>query len=145
MPNQVVLMDGKEKAILTLFNQQNFGYLAIGSKGATESNELFEPTTVGGDWGFTEVQSLDDSTYLRISLTPTGKKSRDTNTGKVTIEFQADLEFDNIQIPRIINQFGICDNSDENNEDTEFLIGVAHPNVSKNERIGLSFVIDIRL
>ena len=139
--DQLVFTAGKEAGLKALFNAKNFGYLAIGSN-QTEGDNGFEDKI---DSGFNEISTTDDNTYKRIELIPREETVIDVDTNKVTVTFDANLGIDNIINGITINQFAIVNSSDVNNLNTVIYAASTFPSFVKNENIGLSFTIQMKI
>lgn len=148
--NQIIFLKGKAKGLEALFNVSNFGYLALGF--AENDNGFYNPTDSDEDsstfGGFQEISLDTDPTYSRIPLVSSKNPILDIDTGKVSLEFTADLDVDNIQggVDGIttINQFAICDSS-EPTADTTFYAASVFPNFSKSDSVALTFVIEMKI
>lgn len=143
--DQIIFLDGKEKALKTLFSQNQgcFGYLAIGSSETTQ-NGFENPENTTDETGFHEISQInDDATYTRIPLVPFGNTQKDMETGKVLCKFTADLDIDNIQSDININQFAVVDTSDVN-APTTYYAAATFANIPKNNELAVTFVIGFR-
>ena len=142
--DQIVFMKGKEAGLKKLFSSENFGYLAIG-KSAVEGDNGFEnPLTDQDSNGFNEISTInDDSTYSRIPLVPMDDTIEDRESGKVRVKFTADLDIDNIVESLNINQLAIVDSSDSSNPNTIIYAASTFPTFTKNEKIAITFLIEM--
>lgn len=141
--DQIVFLDGKEIGIRTLFNENNFGYLAVGY--AEPQEGFINPVTDTDDNGFHEIsQTTDDATYMRIPLTPYGDAIKDFDNGKVLCKFAADLDIDNIQRNTPINQYAIVNSATVGDVNTKIYAASTFPTFQKNNKIAITFVVGFR-
>ena len=93
---QIIFLKGKTEGLKTLFNTDNFGYLAVGYYEA-EDNGFENPTSSQSqeDTGFYEISKNDDGTYMRVPLQFV-KESEDYDTGRTVCTFTATLSTSNI-------------------------------------------------
>lgn len=144
--NQLIFTKGKEKALKTLFSQDNFGYLAIGYQDETQDTNGFEnPITDADDDGFNEINVQTFPSYARIPLVAQDEVNVDYDTETVYMKFTADLDIDNIIEITPINQFAIVDSSDSTDPNTVIYAAATFPEFVKSEKIAITFVIDIGL
>lgn len=143
--DQIIFLDGKEEALKTLFSQNKFGYIAIGRQSATDTSNGFSEPDSNNETGFHEITKLDSPSYYRIPLKKTDKVVKDPDTGKVSMTFVADLDVDNIVEGIQINQFAICDNQDSSSLNTVFYCASVFPTFTKNEKIAISFEIEMKV
>lgn len=141
--NQIIFMDGKETALKKLFGETDspFGYLAVGY--AEADNGFREPTTEQNN-GFNEISATNLS-YERIKLTAVSDgTTKDPDTGKVLVKFQATLNNDNINSHQNINQIAVVDRKDIS-EDTKYYCATTFPTFTKSDESSITFVIGFRL
>ena len=141
--NQIIFIDGKIKALNTLFSEKNFGYLAIGY--AESDNGFEDPKTSDTEIpnGFSELTRSD---YERIKLQPSSDEPQiDTDTGKVLVKFEAILSENNIIESQQINQIAVVDNANANSADTTYYSATTFPSFTKTNETSITFVIGFRL
>lgn len=142
--SQIIFVDGKEKALESLFSGDGspFGFLAIGyaeqDNGFEEANAEQNKTN-----GFSEISSVNG--YERIALTPSEEApDKDVDTGKVLVKFKATLPNENISVNQNINQIAVVDRQDISN-DTVFYCATTFPTFTKSIESSITFVIGFRL
>lgn len=144
--DQIVFMDGKIKGLQTLFSKDNFGYLAIGKAEEENDNGFENPTNDTDPSGFNEISVVnDDSSYSRIPLNDISDIVKDTDTGKVTVKFTADLDIDNITSGIRINQLAIVDSSESTDPNTIIYAASTFPTFTKSEKIAITFLIEMKI
>ena len=134
---QIIFLKGKTEGLKTLFNTDNFGYLAVGYYEA-EDNGFENPTSSQSqeDTGFYEISKNDDGTYMRVPLQFV-KESEDYDT------FVATLSTSNITNNIQINQFAICNSINPDDMNTTFYCASTFPTFTKNSNLEISFTIDL--
>lgn len=144
--DQIIFINGKEKGLKTLFNSDNFGYLAIGKAVEEDDNGFENPMNDSYSNGFNEISIVnDDSTYQRIPLQVVEDTVKDIDTGKVTVKFTADLDIDNIVSGIRINQLAIVDSSDSTDPNTIMYAASTFPTFTKSEKIAITFLIEMKI
>lgn len=144
--DQVIFMNGKIKGLQKLFSSDNFGYLAIGKAVNEDDNGFENPTSDTGSTGFNEISVIDDdSTYSRIPLRAISDVVKDTDTGKVTVKFTADLDTTNITKGIRINQLAIVDSSSSTDPNTVIYAASTFPTFTKSEKIAITFLIEMKI
>lgn len=144
--DQIIFIEGKEKGLKSLFSQANFGYLALGY--SESDNGFFNPSegdTEGTYGGFHEIDVVADPTYERVPLIPNGEVTKDVDTGKVSVQFTADINIDNIIDQKTINQFAICDSGPEPSAATTFYAASTFPNFNKSSDVAITFLIEMKI
>lgn len=139
--SQIIFMDGKEKALKSIFtNEQNFsfGYLAVGY--SAENTGFQEPSETSTN-GFNELQNSD---YYRVPLQVYDSTEKDPDTGKVLVKFTATLDQNNIKVSQSINQIAIVDSATIGN-DTHYYAATTFAKFTKSEESSITFVIGFRL
>ena len=137
--SKIIFTDGKKVAMKSLFNSDNtdsFPYLALGYD--ADSNGFTDSQTENG---FNEIT---DDTYERIPLTNGIDKDVDATTGKVTVEFTANLDYTNIKTTKSINQLAIVDSQTKHDGNTRYYAATMFPPFSKNEGNSITFTIGFR-
>lgn len=139
---QIIFLKGKTEGLKTLFNSDNFGYLAVGYK--EEDNGFENPTSSQSqsENGFVEISKNDDGTYMRVPLQFV-KESEDYDTGRTVCTFTATLTTSNIINNQPINQFAICNSINPDDLNTTFYCASTFPTFTKNENLEISFTIDL--
>ena len=140
--SKIIFSGGKELAMKGLFDaseMHSFTWLALGY---SSTNNGFEDSQDPGATGnrFEEIQS---DTYTRIPLT-FKSTDIDEDTGKVTVYFQADLDYQNIATTQNINQLAVVDNGQPNSANTKFDSATMFPTFSKTSQNAMTFVIGFR-
>ena len=144
--DQIIFINGKEKGLKALFSSDNFGYLAIGKATIEDDNGFENPLNDIDSNGFNEISVVnDDSTYQRIPLQVVDDTIKDTDTGKVTVKFTADLDIDNIVSGIRINQLAIVDSSDSTDPNTVMYAASTFPTFTKSEKIAITFLIEMKI
>ena len=141
---QIIFLKGKTEGLKTLFNADNFGYLAVGYA-AEENDNGFENVSSSETQdksGFVEISKNQDSTYMRVPL-QFQKSNEDIDNGRTTCTFTATLSTSNIIGNQPINQFAICDNMDPDDLNTVFYCASTFPTFTKNDNLEISFTIDL--
>lgn len=138
--SQIIFMDGKERALKSLFTTEsfNFSYLAVGYSG--ENNGFQEPESESSSNGFNELQNSD---YYRVPLSLYGTPEKDPDTGKVLVRFAATLNEDNIKIAQSINQIAIVDSATIDN--THYYAAATFADFTKSEKSSITFIVGFRL
>ena len=142
---QIIFLKGKTEGLKTLFNTDNFGYLAVGNYTA-EDNGFVNPTSSQSqaENGFQEISKNDDGTYMRVPLKFVDS-SEDYDTGRTKCTFTATLETSNIINNIQINQFAICNSIDPDDINTTFYCASTFPSFTKNNNLEISFTIDLEI
>lgn len=140
---QIIFLKGKTEGLKTLFNQNNFGYLAIGYSDA-EDNGFENPTSTESqtDSGFHEISKSVDPSYIRVPLEFV-KSLEDVDTGRTVCTFTATLSTSNIIKNIAINQFAICNSINPDDLNTSFYCASTFPTFTKNDNLEISFTIDL--
>lgn len=142
----IIFMEGKEKVLEKLFSTTEFGYLAVGHNDSLDTNGFInvDKEDENSVNGFYEIST--DSTYERVPLSFHSILNRDSDSGKVTAKFTAELDLDNIVNNVPINQIAIVDSADKNNKaSTTFFAAAVTEEFIKNEGLALVFVIEITI
>lgn len=146
--SQIIFMEGKEKALDALFGNDDatFGYLAIGCKNETDSQNGFEdPLVTQNDStaiGFNEIQQ---ESYHRIKLQKVANGvERDPDSGKVLKKYQAVLDNENITQSQDINQIAVVDNQNTSSTTTIYS-ATTFQTFNKTNESSITFVIGFRL
>ena len=150
--NQLVFLDGKEKALDALFkgdtDEQSspaiFGYLAIGYNETDNGFEdpADEDADVDENGGFKEI--VDATGYKRIPLTAVAESTvKDPKNGQIIKKYEAELPADVIT-NNYINQFAICDNGDVNS-DTTFYSAATFTTFLKTDSTSITFIIGFKI
>ena len=141
--NNIIFLEGKEKILQKFFSSTEFGYLAVGYSNTEDTNGFVnvDPDDETTQNGFFEIQ---DNTYQRVPLSFHSIISRDTNNGKVTAKFTAELDLDNIIDNVPINQIAIVDSLSQTANTTFFAAAVTEDFV-KNEKLALVYVIEVTI
>lgn len=143
---QVIFMDGKEKGLKILFGPDNFGYLALGKATDPDDNGFENPLNDNYSNGFNEISVVnDDSTYQRIPLQLVEDTIKNTDNGRVTVKFTADLDIENIVSGIDINQLAIVDSSDSTDPNTIIYAASTFPSQQKSEKNALTFLIEMEI
>lgn len=145
--NNIIFMDGKEQVLQRLFSSTEFGYLAVGYNNSSDTNgfENIDPNDENSENGFMEISQVESSTYSRVPLSFHSILNKDSDTGKVTAKFTAELDIDNIIEDIPINQIAIVDSSEVEDASTTFFAASVTETFSKNEKLALVFVIEITM
>lgn len=140
--SQIIFMNGKEKALKSLFYGENcpFGYLAIGY---AENDNGFEEPNSDTESGFKEIQKANGYERIPLELYPE-EADKDEDTGKVLVKFQATLPTTNITSSQDINQIAIVDNKNIS-EDTSIYSATTFPTFTKTAESSITFVVGFRL
>lgn len=143
--NNIIFLEGKEKVLQKLFSSTEFGYLAVGYNSSDDTNGFInvdhdDDITPNG---FYEIS--DDSTYERVPLSFHSIINRDSDNGKVTAKFTAELDLDNIINNVPINQIAIVDSSEKGDASTTFFAASVTEEFIKSEKLALVFVIEITI
>ena len=141
---QMIFLKGKTEGLKTLFNANNFGYLAVGYCGENGANGFQNPESsqTQEDNGFQEISKNDDSTYTRVPLEFL-EENEDFDAGTTVCTFQAILSTTNIIEGIPINQFAICNSIDPDDINTVFYCASTFPTFTKNDNLEISFKIDL--
>lgn len=141
---QIIFLKGKTEGLKTLFNADNFGYLAVGYCSEQGENGFENPTSsqTQEDNGFQEISKNTDSTYTRVPL-EFQKESEDFDAGTTVCTFTAVLSTSNIINNIPINQFAICNSIDPDDLNTTFYCASTFPTFTKNDNLEISFTIDL--
>ena len=134
----MIFLQGKEKALKTLFSEANFGYLALGF---SEDNGFVNETESTSN-GFVE---LTEPTYSRVKLTPQKTVKLDSDTGTATITLVADVNVDNVIKSTSVNQLAIVDSISKTDANTIFYCAAVFPTFQKSEQTALSFSLDMKI
>ncbi len=154
--NQLVFLDGKEKALDALFvggvggssNPAVFGYLAIGyneditgfEDPANDEVEEDSPSNYGG---FKEIKGAKGYTE-RIPLSPSSiPPTKDIETGQIIKKYEAELPA-NVITNQLINQFAICDNKDIDGP-TQFYSAATFNQFLKTDSTSITFIIGFKI
>lgn len=140
---QIIFLKGKTEGLKTLFNTDNFGYLAVGYYDG-QDNGFENPTSSQSqtDNGFQEISTNTDGTYTRVPLSFV-KEIEDYDTGRTICTFTATLSTSNIRNDVQINQFAICNSMNPNDLNTTFYCASTFPTFTKNDNLEISFTIDL--
>lgn len=142
--SKIIFTEGKELAMKSLFDANetySFSWIAIGNSPTGQGFENSQtPGTSSAGNGFVEIE---DETYSRI---PLKYKSTDidNDSGKVTVMFEAQLDYQNIITSTTINQLAVVDNGQRNNANTKFYSATTFPSFTKNSQNAMTFVIGFR-
>lgn len=141
--NNIIFLEGKEKILQKFFSSTEFGYLAVGYSNTEDTNGFVnvDPDDETTQNGFFEIQ---DNTYQRVPLSFHSIISRDTDNGKVTAKFTAELDLDNIIDNVPINQIAIVDSLSQTANTTFFAAAVTEEFI-KNEKLALVYVIEVTI
>ena len=148
--SNIIFMSGKEKIIQKIFSSDStnagFGYLAVGYNSSADNGFINEdPSESGSSNGFIEISRNDSSTYQRVPVSYHSILNRDSDNGKITAKFTAELDIDNIIEDIPINQIAIVDNSEANSASTTYFAASVTETFTKNEKLALVFVIEITM
>ena len=140
--SKIIFSEGKELAMKGMFDTSethSFPWIALGH---VNNNNGFEDTQNPGAAG-NHFEEISDETYSRI---PLKYKSTDidTDSGKVTVLFEAQLDYQNISTTHSINQLAVVDNGQANSANTKFYSATVFPEFSKNSQNAMTFVIGFR-
>lgn len=140
---QIIFLKGKTEGLKTLFNTDNFGYLAVGYSDA-QDNGFENPTSsdIQTDNGFYEISKTTDPSYIRVPLEFV-KELEDFDTGRTVCTFTATLSTSNIIKNIPINQFAICNSINPDDLNTSFYCASTFPTFTKNDNLEISFTIDL--
>lgn len=139
--NQIIFLKGKEAALKKMFNESNFGYLAIGYDPEDLGFEETEDSDITSK-GFLELtQGIDG--YERIDLEYYSSEV-DPDTQKALVKFKAELKTTNITGHRI-NQMAIVDNKTGTSAETTYFSATTFPTFNKTENSSITFIIGMRL
>ena len=141
---QIIFLKGKTEGLKTLFNANNFGYLAVGYCQEQGDNGFKNPSSseTQVDNGFVEISKNTDSTYTRVPL-QFQQANEDLDTGRTVCTFIATLSTANIIDNIPINQFAICNSIDPDDLTTTFYCASTFPTFTKNQNLEISFTIDL--
>ena len=137
--DNIIFMDGKAVGLSVLFDKNHFGYLAVGH--VDSDNGFVEPNANSTSNGFHEIEETEDTTYTRVPLTMHPNIIKNTENGRVTVKFTAELDVDNIISGITINQLAIVDSATARDPDTIFYAAATCANYDKNETLALVFEI----
>ena len=145
--NNIIFMNGKEKVLQKIFDSSNFGYLAVGYNISSDTNGFVNPDSEETvlDNGFMEISSGQSTTYSRVPLSFHSIVDKDSDNGKITAKFTAELDLDNIIEDIPINQIAIVDTDLVGDASTTFFAASVTEEFKKNERLALVFVIEITM
>lgn len=145
--NNIIFMNGKEKVLQKIFDSSNFGYLAVGYNNSSDTNGFVNPDSEETvlDNGFMEISSGQSTTYSRVPLSFHSIVDKDSDNGKITAKFTAELDLDNIIEDIPINQIAIVDTDLVGDASTTFFAASVTEEFKKNERLALVFVIEITM
>lgn len=143
--SNIIFMEGKEKALQKFFDSSNFGYLAVGYNGSSDSNGFINPTEeqTSANNGFEEI-GPQSTTYSRVPLNFESIIDKDDN-GKITAKLTAELGLDNIVETIPINQIAIVDTDEVGAASTTFFAAAVTEEFQKNEQLALVFVIEVTM
>lgn len=143
---QLIFTKGKQELLNKIFIDF-FPYLAVGSN-TDDVNGFINPQTDDETNGFFEISQSEEPTYERVKLNPTGNICVDYDTGKVSVEFEALIDTNNIigsnGTSVVIDQFAICDSQDIN-ANTIFYAASTFPSFNKNDDIAISFILEMKI
>lgn len=143
--SQIILMDGKERALKSLFYGENsaFGYLAIGY--VSEDNGFEDPdgNTGAEEIGFNELEETNNYTRIPLEL-HSDPVDKDPDTGKVLVKFTATLNENNITESQKINQIAVVDSATIG-ADTHIYSATTFPTFTKTRESAITFVLGFRL
>lgn len=144
--NNIIFMEGKEKALQKFFSSSNFGYLAVGYNSSNDTNGFINPSSEedSTDNGFNEI-SGESSTYTRVPLHFESIIDKDYDNGKITAKLTAELGLDNIVETIPINQIAIVDTDEVGSGSTTFFAAAVTEEFQKNEQLALVFVIEVTM
>lgn len=140
---QIIFLKGKTEGLKTLFNTDNFGYLAVGYY--DEKDNGFEnPTSAQSqtESGFQEISRNDADSYTRVPLQFV-QELEDYDTGRTMCTFTATLSTSNITNNTKINQFAICNSVNPDDLNTTFYCASTFPTFTKNDNLEISFTIEL--
>ena len=140
---QIIFIKGKTEGLKTLFNSDNFGYLAVGYS-SDEDNGFENPTSAQSQTenGFHEISKSEDGSYMRVTLSFVDSLE-DYDTGRTMCTFTATLETSNIIQNLPINQFAICNSINPDDLNTTFYCASTFPTFTKNNNLEISFTIEL--
>lgn len=144
--SQLIFLKGKEQALKTLFNSDNFGYLAIGfdaeDKGFTD-----EANKTIAELGFKEIDGNTESTYQEKGRLKLVYKDTqwDWDNSQVLVRFTATLPADEITSGQNINQMAVVNNATANAADTVFYSATSFPVFSKTASSSITFIIGFKM
>ena len=140
---QIIFLKGKTEGLKTLFNSDNFGYLAVGYADPDE-NGFENPESADSEIenGFVEISTAQDGNYMRVPLV-FKEASEDYETGRSVCTFVATLSTSNITNNIQINQFAICNSINPDDMNTTFYCASTFPTFTKNSNLEISFTIDL--
>lgn len=141
--DNIIFMEGKAVGLKMLFNQEHFGYLAVGH--VDNDNGFINPESDSVSNGFNEISLTEDSTYHRVPLTIHSDPILNTDNGRVTVKFTAELDIDNIISGISINQLAIVDSETAHDPNTIFYAAATCANYDKNETLALVFEISMTI
>lgn len=145
--SQLIFVKGKEKALDALFNGSStdkpaFGYLAIGYSddiGFVDPG-LEEDSTQFVENNFNEIEGSERLILTKATDSPV---TIDTETGKVTVRYQAVLETGNINNQNI-NQIAVINNEEKTDTD-QIYSATSFQTFYKTNQTSLTFVIAFQL
>jgi len=145
--NSIIFMTGKEKILQKIFDDANFGYLAVGYNNEENTNGFIneDPDDDTSTNGFNEISIAESSTYSRVPLAFHSIINKDQDNGKITAKFTAELDLDNIIEDISINQIAIVDSKEVGDASTTFFAAAVTETFNKNEKLALVFVIEITM
>ncbi len=141
--DNIIFMEGKAVGLSILFNQEHFGYLAVGH--VDNENGFINPENDSISNGFNEISKEEDSTYQRVPLVIHSDPIQNAENGRVTVKFTAELDIDNIISGISINQLAIVDSETVRDPDTVFYAAATCANYDKNETLALVFEISMTI
>jgi len=149
---QILPVEGRQKAIVHLFKGEGgFGYAAIGYASA-DSNLNDDSSSV---YGFKELLVTQVDGYQErppLEIYDGNSEISIDNNGKVIVNFEVELDTETI-VPKQgtndqfvkISQIGICNNSESDSPDTDFLLIASFTEFLKTPDIAISFIIEIKM
>lgn len=140
--SKIIFSDGKELAMKSLFDDteaRSFSWVALGY--VSQDNGFEDSQNVGATGN--KFSEITEDSYSRIPL-KFKNTEKDSSTGKVTVFFEAELDYNNIRTTTSINQLAVVDNGDALNANTKFYSATVFPEFSKNNQNAMTFVIGFR-
>ena len=135
--SKIIFSNGKKLAMKSLFDADNtisFSWLALGY---IKDTQAFNEES--------DFEEIIDETYSRIPLRYVpGSESVDSDTGKVTVAFEAELDYQNIITTKSINQLAVVDNGIAHSPETNFYSASIFPEFIKNNTNAMTFHIEFR-
>lgn len=143
--SQIIFMNGKEKALKTLFSESTFGWLAVGYEPTDNGFEDPSINTEISNSGFNELEEANGYTRAKLYLDEESPVSKDDSSGKVLVKFKATFDETNIMGNQNINQIAIVDNSTPGYADTNFYAATTFPTFQKSQDSSITFIVGFRL